>query len=215
MSSNCVLKADWASFDAAKYACLHWHYSKTIPIGKLVKVGFWEDERFIGVIIFSRGTCKNIGAPFGLDQTEVCELTRVALTDHVHPTSKMLKIGMAMLKRLCPKLRLIVSYADSFQKHVGTIYQATNWVYVGPVVTPSYLKNGKRIADRGIGTICTELGISRKEYAERHGIEIVKMRKFKYVMPLDKKMRTAVAGLALPFPKKELLSSVETRASSN
>jgi len=41
------------------------------------------------------------------------------------------------------------------------------------------------------------------------------MRKFKYVMPLDKKMRTAVAGLALPFPKKELLSSVETRASSN
>jgi len=191
-----------------KYACLHWHYSKTIPIGKLVKVGFWEDEKFIGVIVFSRGTCKNIGAPYGLSQTEVCELTRVALSAHVHPTSEMLKIGIAMLKKIAPSIRLIVSYADSYQKHVGTIYQATNWIFVGKITSPSYSKYGKRIADRGVGTIVKELGISRKEYAEKHGLEIIRLCKYKYLMPLDKKMRQHVSSLAKPFPKKDLLTSV-------
>ena len=34
MSSRPELKIDWATHEAAKYACLHWHYSKTIPTGK-------------------------------------------------------------------------------------------------------------------------------------------------------------------------------------
>jgi len=33
------LKIDWATSDAAKFACLNWHYAKAVPVGKLVKVG--------------------------------------------------------------------------------------------------------------------------------------------------------------------------------
>jgi hypothetical protein len=28
------LKIDWASHEAAKYACENWHYSKCLPAGK-------------------------------------------------------------------------------------------------------------------------------------------------------------------------------------
>ena len=74
------LKIDWATHEAAKYACENWHYSKSIPVPPLVKIGVWENSKFIGVLIFSRGASSNLLKPYGLDQTEGCELTRVSLT---------------------------------------------------------------------------------------------------------------------------------------
>jgi hypothetical protein len=35
-----------------------------------------------------------------------------------------------MLKREMPGIRLLVSYADLNQGHLGKIYQASNWVFV-------------------------------------------------------------------------------------
>ncbi|MEM7738704.1 MAG: protein Mom, partial [Deinococcota bacterium] len=92
------LKLAWCSYEAAKYACENWHYSQSVPAGKLVKVGVWEDGKFIGCIIFSRGANNNIGKPYQLKQTEICELTRVALTQHKTPVSKMLAIALRMLR---------------------------------------------------------------------------------------------------------------------
>ncbi|WP_459208945.1 Mom family adenine methylcarbamoylation protein [Bacillus haynesii] len=61
------LKIAWATHKAAKFACENFHYSKCLLAGKLVKIGTWEDGKFIGVVIFSRGAngridlCKSIG----------------------------------------------------------------------------------------------------------------------------------------------------------
>ncbi len=33
------LRVDWCSHKAAKYAVTHWHYSRTMPSGKLAKIG--------------------------------------------------------------------------------------------------------------------------------------------------------------------------------
>ena len=85
-----MLKVDWATHEATKYACTHFHYSKSVPVGKLIKIGAWEDGQFIGVVIFSRGANKSIGSPYGLEQTECCELTRVALTNHKTFVSEIL-----------------------------------------------------------------------------------------------------------------------------
>jgi hypothetical protein len=50
-----VLRLDWCSHAAAKYAVEHWHYSQTMPVGKLAKIGVWEDNKYIGAIIFGLG----------------------------------------------------------------------------------------------------------------------------------------------------------------
>jgi len=63
-----TLKVDFCSYDAALYACKHWHYSKVLPASKLVKIGAWEDDRFIGCIIFSRGASPNISKPYAVGQ---------------------------------------------------------------------------------------------------------------------------------------------------
>ena len=49
------LHLDWCSYEAAKYAVEHWHYSHSLPIGKLVKIGVWEDDQFIGAVVFGYG----------------------------------------------------------------------------------------------------------------------------------------------------------------
>jgi len=45
------LHLDWCSHDAARHAVMRWHYSRQMPSCKLVKVGVWEDGRFVGAII--------------------------------------------------------------------------------------------------------------------------------------------------------------------
>jgi hypothetical protein len=112
-----VLKIDWATHQAAKYAVENWHYSESMPAGKLVKVGAWENGKFIGVVLFGRGANNNIGKPYGLSQTAACELVRIALTKHITPVSKIAAIAMRFLKANSPGLRLIISYADPLQGH--------------------------------------------------------------------------------------------------
>lgn len=125
------LRIDWATHAAAKFACENWHYSGCLPAGKLVKVGAWEGGKFIGVVLFGRGATPNLGKPYDLGQDECVELVRIALTRHENAVSRIASLAMKFLQKANPKLRLIVSFADSSQGHHGGIYQAGNWVYNG------------------------------------------------------------------------------------
>jgi hypothetical protein len=51
------LRIDWATHEAAKYACVNWHYSKRVPcqLVKVVKIGVWEKGKFVGVALFLLG----------------------------------------------------------------------------------------------------------------------------------------------------------------
>jgi hypothetical protein len=139
------LKIGWATHEAVKYACTHWHYSRCVPVGKLIKVGVWEDDRFIGVVIFSRGANCRIGMPYNLTQYECCELTRVAMRPHKCFVSQVLAEAIKFLKKKCPEMKLIISYADIEQGHYGGIYQATNWIYEGKTEEARYfIVNGKK-----------------------------------------------------------------------
>ena len=122
------LRLDWCSHKAAKFAVEHWHYSKRMPVFKVLKIGVWENDMFIGCVIFGLGSCRHIGKQFGLEQTAICELVRVALKQHRSNVTKIIKIAIALLYRRCPGLKMIVSYADPEYGHVGTIYQAGNWL---------------------------------------------------------------------------------------
>ena len=113
MQDKVNLKIDWASHQAAEYACKNFHYSKCVPVGKLVKVGVWEDDKFIGVVLYGRGANKSLGEPFGLTQTQCVELVRVALTTHKTPVSRIMSIANKFLKKSNPNVRMIVSFADT------------------------------------------------------------------------------------------------------
>ena len=122
-----MLKIDFCSHEAAKFACKNWHYSKCLPTGKLLKIGCWENKQFIGVVIFSRGASPNLLKKYGLKQNEGCELSRIAFTNHKTPITKVVSIALKILSRSNPCLKLVVSFADASQNHYGGIYQAGIW----------------------------------------------------------------------------------------
>ena len=198
--NNVDLKIDWASHESAKYACEKWHYSRCLPVGKLVKVGAWENGIFIGVVIFGRGANKSLGTPYGLDQDKCCELVRIALRKHETQVSKIMMLAIKFLKKTNSGIRLIVSFADEEQGHHGGIYQATNWIYDGKTkAADEYIYNGKRWHGRAF----RKSHGSHRKYIDK-GLLIVKgSQKHRYLMPLDKKIRKQILPLSKKYPKKQ------------
>lgn len=200
------LKVAPVAYAAAKYATENWHYSGAMPVGKLIRLGVWEDGKFVGVVIFGRGAAPQIGRPFGLTQTQVCELVRVALTEHVTPVTQVVAAAMKILRRTSPGLRLVVSYADPVQGHHGGIYQAGGWTYVGLTKPVAYFRDST-------GTLLHSRIVSATGLKKQFGAQKVVKRydecervmvpgKHKYLYPLDRGMRRTITKLARPYPPR-------------
>ena len=192
------LKIDWATYDATVFACKNWHYSHSVPTGKLVKVGVWENGTFKGVVVFSRGATPHIASPYGLTQQDVCELTRVAMTKHETPVTQVIAIALKMLKKFCPDLKLVVSYADMDQGHSGGIYKAGNWIYEGLKnvgTRGAFIIHGKKIHPKTLhskyGKGAQSLSFVRK-HLDPNATEFKTAGKHKYLYPLDIETERAI-----------------------
>jgi hypothetical protein len=184
---------------------MNWHYSEKMPIGKLVTFGVWEDEKFIGAIIFGRGANPHMANSRGLRQDQAVELIRVALRSHLAPVSQIVGIALKQLNVTNPGLRLVVSYADPEQNHVGTIYQAGNWIFTGQgPQNIQYFFEGKWYHSRMIGPagFGGHSAISRLSKEEQRNLVTRKIAgKYSYLMPLDKGMRRQIERLRQPYPQ--------------
>lgn len=191
------LRIDWATHEAAKYACEHWHYSKCIPKSKIAKIGVWESNIFIGVVLFGVGATSDLVKRYGLMPNEGCELVRVALRQHKTPVSRIVSIALKFLRDTFPGLRLVVSFADPEQGHHGGIYQAGNWIFAGNTqASDEYIYKGKRWQGRSFRN-------SHKGMEKHPDVQIVKgSSKHRYLMPLDDEMRKQILPLAKPYPKR-------------
>jgi len=190
MSSKPKLKLDWASYESSKYAVMNWHYSKAMPSGKLVKVGVWENDIFIGVVLFGMGANCNLSKIIHMANTEVCELVRVALNKHKTEVTKIVSIAIKMLKKFCPKLKAIISYADMDQNHEGIIYRAGNWDHIGFVTDEHYLLKGKKVHPRSVGAKYGTRSITwLKKHVDPNVKTIETKGKHRFVYYLDKRTK--------------------------
>lgn len=201
-SSQVKLKLDYCTYEAAKFACEHWHYSKTMPNGKIVKIGVWEDGNYIGCILFGNGANNHIGCPYNLKQTECVELLRIALKRHISNVSKIISIAIRLLLKISPNLKLIVSYADSSQDHVGSIYQASNWIYTGESIAQSVLFKGKKTHGKSISDKFGFREIEKLKLIDPKAKIIHELPKYKYLYPLTPDMKDFCEKLRKPYPKR-------------
>lgn len=192
---------------AALYACKHYHYSASMPSGKVLRVGVWEDGAFIGAVVFGQGIQQFLGRMFGCSMQECCELCRVALRKHVSPVSRIVSIALRLLKRQCPELRVVVSYADCDRDHHGGIYIAGNWTYVGLTQqgggTPRFRLFGEVVHPRTIGSRKWKQSIGwLKEHIDPLAEEVYTKGKHKYAYPLTNEMREKLEQLKVEPPKR-------------
>lgn len=197
---------------AAKFAAQRWHYSGTLPNGKIACFGVWESNRFIGAIVYGRGANNHMSRPYGLTQTECVELVRIALTEHAAPVTQMIAASLRQLRAACPGLRLVVSYADTAQGHHGGVYQAASWLYTGARGSSDayYLVNGERTHGRTVSNFAryrkrpdeTSLDYVRRTVdPQAHRMRNLPI-KHRYIMPLNKTTRRVLRRMHLPYPQR-------------
>jgi hypothetical protein len=203
-----TLRIGWCSYDAAKYAVQHWHYSRSLPCSKTARLGVWEDEKFIGAVVFAWGANRHLAGEYKLKMTECVELCRIALTKHTTPVSKILSIAVKMLKREMPGIRLLVSYADLNHGHLGKIYQASNWLYVGETGHEAGIMLKGKLTHRR--TINSKYGTSDIGWLQQHvdpsATRYEGKPKYKYLLPLDVEIAERIKLLAKPYPQTRATS---------
>lgn len=210
----------YATHDQIRRA-MAWHYSHCLPTGKLVGIGAWEDGRFVGVVLFSRGASPWLGKRWNLKQTELCELTRVALRAHRAPTSSIVAGALRMLRESNPGLRLVISFADPHEGHHGGLYQATNWIYTGQSGrTIECLVDGRwqhvrgsyhKLRDSGLleeyraasAAMGRDAPVGIYATAQESGHMRITEGKYRYVYPLDRGARRLAERHREPYPKPD------------
>lgn len=200
------MRIEKASGKAIRYACLKYHYAKAVPQIRLGYSVFNDADEWCGVVLFSNGANPRIAQEYNLVQGQVVELVRVALNGKQEFTSQVLGAAIRELKKDAPLVKIIVSYADRNQDHIGTIYQATNWLYMDERSNErGIMLNGKLTHRRSVGK---KYGSTNIEWLRKNvdrNAEIIRgLTKIKYVFPMNKWERKRLAKVAKPYPKKEL-----------
>ena len=190
------MRLERASVKAVKYAIMNWHYSKAVPMVQIAYAVFNVRKKWCGVICYSIGANSHISSQFGLPNGKVIELVRVALNGHQSSTSKALSISLKLICKDAPNVKLIVSYADTEQGHKGTIYQATNWYYIGDSIHHhhEHIETGEFLHNR----VYSELDKTKKALYRTKKSK----PKHKYIYPIDKSLIPMCKELAKPYPKK-------------
>jgi hypothetical protein len=136
-----------------------------------------------------------MGKPYGLTHGQYLELVRVALNGKQSSTSKAVAIAIRLVRKKCPMVRLLISYADKGQEHFGTIYQATNWIFVEETESSGtdIFYKGKWGHDRVPNTLPKEI---RDKLPKRK-----RPGKRKYLFPLTKEMSILCEKRRKPYPK--------------
>lgn len=193
-----------ANYNAVKYACMNYHYAKRVPISA-VAFNVYEDGEWCGVIVYGYGANPHIAAIYDKWPGQVLELVRVALNGKQKITSECVALSLKELKKYCPLVDLVVSYADVDQGHVGTIYQATNWIYVGLMnegTRSDFIIKEKSMHPRSVGAKGWKVSLEWiRTNIDKNATQNITKGKHKYIYPMNKKMRKKVKDLAQEYPK--------------
>lgn len=154
-------------------------------------------------MIFGPGASPNLGISVGLKQGEYLELVRVALNGQQPCTSEVVAACLRQLHKDAPEIKIVISFADKDQNHFGTIYQATNWIYIGDYgvkKAQSYIINGRKYHNKTIH----DKGLSKADLLkiDPNMVEVSSLGKRKYIYVFDKKLRREWMKQAKPYPKK-------------
>lgn len=114
------------NYKTCKEFCQIWHYSKSCPAGK-VYYGLFCNGQLIGVICYGEPAMRNQKACYGAD----IELRRLCCIDNTPKNTESYFIGNTLKKIKKLGFKCCISLADPNHGHIGTIYKASNFVYIG------------------------------------------------------------------------------------
>jgi hypothetical protein len=194
------MRLEKASYKAIKYACLNFHYAKSVPVNVFGYSVFNDNKEWCGVVLYGSGASNNLGKQLNLKQGQYLELVRMALNGKQEKTSKCLSLSIKLITRSLPLVKALISFADDGQNHLGIIYQATNWYYTGKFKgDKEYYINNRWMHPRTVGSVN---GSRAKDKLPKGTIIRDGSSKFRYIYPLTKDIIPLCKELSKPYPKQ-------------
>ncbi len=161
--------------------------------------GLFEGDELIGVVTYGTPPSAPLRRGVAGDKykLQIIELNRLCLKYNRKNEASML-VGRSI--KLLPKNKIIVSFADTEQGHIGIVYQATNFLYCGLSAKRTDWKikgkehlHGQTIADEFRG-VKNRAEVMRQKYGDDFYLK-PRPRKHRYIfIHGSKKFKREVIG---------------------
>ena len=181
------------------------HYLHSMPAATRKCFGVYCEKALVGAVVFTSGARQGHNLLAAIKPQEMATLARLWLVDDLPKNAESRVIGFVLRYiRQHTDWKLLLSYADPNAGHVGTIYQATGWLYLGQQEPSSYLDlgDGKLLHPR---TVYERYGSNAVGHLRRTGINATRRTvaaKHRYAYVLHPAWRWRLRGMARPYPTK-------------
>lgn len=128
------IKMERIDNDAARLFMSRHHYTHTCP-KPVLAYGVYHNGKMQCCVVYGRPVGKNLSSSIweGGNDNECLELVRLFSYDECPKNIESWSISnsIKMIRRDMPQIKVLVSYADTGAGHIGYIYQASSWQYIG------------------------------------------------------------------------------------
>lgn len=193
------MKLEILNYEEAKLVLGQHHYLKGLPKSTIQIFGTKhpETQEITSVIVYSKPLASSIWKGIFYKEVNLVELSRLCILDSCeYIASQLISASIKLINA-----DAIISYADTSQGHIGKVYQATNWYYIGPSKRQIevYLKSdptkhsrtiyGSRTLDQLMVLHGSDLDFRERSY------------KLKYLFIKNKKSLNLLKAPILKYPK--------------
>lgn len=184
--------------------------------------GIYFDNVLGGVVCYGKSCTANYNCSmeFNIEPDQLWFLARGACVHWtpVGSASKLIAQSLKLLEKDVPHARVVLAYSDTDAGEIGTVYQATNWIYIGRGNHKTFNwrnpKTGRQFDERMLHNLKYKYNLTRPQVRRKlldEGWEVLpKTVKHRYCFPLgSNKQRKEVIRhlegrqLIKPYPKRD------------
>ena len=183
------------------------HYSGKFYNNSLIHLGLFVDRERVGVLQFGQAmnpqSMGGVVADTKID--EYLELNRMWLDDAMprNSESKAISYAIKFIRRKCPQVGWIQSFADERCGRFGVVYQACSFAFCGEHTSTFWELDGRWFHNSMMTRNVEQAKAA--EYLQENRDRAVphEFRQFRYVRCLKKWARRRLLLPVLPYPKPE------------
>lgn len=178
-------------FTTCKRFILQYEWLGTMPSGFKHGFGLYFSGMLGGVVVVGSPNPKQIARSVmgGKMVDAVVQIHRGACAWWAHEHAASFLIGGVLRRLRAMKYAMAVAFADPMAGEIGTVYQATNWLYCGMTAKrPDYFLNGRRL----VGNFKVTDEMTKADRPRKH----------RYAFALTRAARRALAWPVMDYPKR-------------
>ncbi|KAB1440399.1 hypothetical protein F8A88_13965 [Pseudodesulfovibrio senegalensis] len=185
----------WIPSQFSRELVLKHHYSHRIVNNSYCHLGVFYRQNLAGVLVFGYALNPRAVGKIVPDTSvgEYMELNRMWLSDVAprNSESRAISYSIKYIKRACPTVAWIQSFADERCGRLGVVYQASNFLYCGSHWTSFYYLDGEYFHEMLLTT--SKKGRSKILIDNKDRAIPLRFRQFRYVYFIKKHWQKRLA----------------------